>query len=92
MIPEDVDMAGTFIPKNTRVSVDVAAIHQNPKIWQSPESFIPERFEQGGEYDSHVGMTYIPFSNGARQCLGMNFSLAEQRVLLSMLCKCFPFF
>jgi cytochrome P450 len=33
--------------------------------------------------------TWLPFGNGARQCIGMNFSLNEQRVLLSMLCKYF---
>jgi cytochrome P450 len=30
----------------------------------------------------------MPFSTGPRQCLGMNFSLAEQRVILSMMRKC----
>ncbi|KAI8140114.1 cytochrome P450 [Fennellomyces sp. T-0311] len=36
---------------------------------------------------SKKGMSWIPFSNGARQCIGMNFSLAEQRVLLPMLLR-----
>jgi hypothetical protein len=33
------------------------------------------------------GRTWLPFSTGSRQCIGMNFSLNEQRVMLSMLCK-----
>lgn len=86
-MPEDTNLGGELIPKYTKVSIDISAIHQDPKIWKDPRSFIPERFEKGGEFESHTGMTYMPFSNGARQCIGMNFSLAEQRVLLSMLCK-----
>ncbi|KAI8988313.1 cytochrome P450 [Mycotypha africana] len=84
---KDVNLAGIFIPKNTKVSVDFAALHFNPKIWHNPESFIPERFEEGGEYDKHEGLTWGPFSGGSRQCLGLNFSLTEQRVLLSMILK-----
>lgn len=84
---QDIDLNGTFIPKGSKVTVNVASIHLNPKIWHDPESFIPERFEPGGEYDGHDGFTWIPFSNGSRQCLGLNFSLTEQRVVLCMLCK-----
>lgn len=81
------NLAGTVIPKGAEISVDVASIHRSPNNWQNPESFIPERFEEGGEHEGHVGLTWVPFSNGSRQCLGMNFSLTEQRVVLSMLCK-----
>jgi cytochrome P450 len=84
---EDFDLAGTFIPKGTRVSVDISAIHMNPKIWQNPENFVPERFEEGGEHEDHNGLTWLPFSDGSRRCIGVNFSLTEQRVVLSMLCK-----
>lgn len=84
---EDFDFAGTLIRKGTRISVDISSIHMNPKIWQNPESFIPERFEPGGEHESHEGLTWIPFSDGPRRCIGANFSLTEQRVVLSMLCK-----
>jgi cytochrome P450 len=84
---EDFDLAGTFIPKGTKVSIDIAAIHMNPKIWENPENFVPERFEEGGEYEAHNGLTWMPFSDGHRRCIGVNFSLTEQRVALSMLCK-----
>ncbi|CEP15817.1 hypothetical protein [Parasitella parasitica] len=84
---QDMNLNGTIIPKGSKVSVNVAAIHLNPKIWHDPENFIPERFEQGGEFEQHDGFTWIPFSNGSRQCLGLNFSLTEQRVVLCMILK-----
>lgn len=80
-------MNGTVITKGTDVSIDIAALQLSSDLWQNPEQFIPERFEQGGEQESHAGLSYLPFSNGGRQCLGMQFSLTEQRLVLVSLCK-----
>lgn len=77
----------TFIPKGTRITVDVSAIQRDPKVWNNPDDFIPERFMEGGEAEGHEGMTWLPFGGGARQCIGMNFSLTEQKVALAMLGK-----
>jgi cytochrome P450 len=84
---KDISLAGQFIPKDTAISIDINAIHHDPKYWHNPEHFIPERFAEGGEQESHEGLTWLPFSNGSRQCIGMNFSLAEQRLVLAMLGK-----
>ncbi|KAF7728619.1 cytochrome P450-dit2 [Apophysomyces ossiformis] len=88
---KDIDLEGTVIPKGTLVTVDIYNLHRNPRVWQNPEEFNPERFAPGNEADSKAGsgMSWIPFSSGGRQCIGMNFSLAEQRVLLSMLLRKF---
>ncbi|OBZ84645.1 Phylloquinone omega-hydroxylase CYP4F2 [Choanephora cucurbitarum] len=87
VVAEDIVLGGELIPKGTLITVDVASIHYNPEYWHDPEVFIPERFEPNGEFDQHAGVAWLPFSNGARQCIGMNFSLAEQRVFLTMLLR-----
>ncbi|OAD77646.1 CYP509 protein [Phycomyces blakesleeanus NRRL 1555(-)] len=87
MTAEDVTLSGAFIPKGTLVSVDIEALHKNPAIWKNPTVFDPERFRKGGEYDQHKGITWAPFSDGNRKCLGVNFSMAEQQVVLLMLLK-----
>ena len=84
---EDTFLAGTFIPKDTVVSVDVGALHSDPRNWKNPDEFVPERFDDDGEQKDHEGLTWVPFSNGTRQCIGMNFSLMEQKLVLTMLCK-----
>ncbi|KAI9317207.1 cytochrome P450 [Dichotomocladium elegans] len=86
---QDTDLNGTFIPKGTRIVLNIDALHHNPTVWKDPYTFNVERFAPGGENEkvARLGMSWIPFSNGARQCLGMNFSLAEQRVFLSMLLR-----
>ncbi|KAG0181209.1 cytochrome P450-dit2 [Apophysomyces sp. BC1034] len=86
---EDVVVGGLFVPKGTLLSVDVYNIHHNPEVWNNPELFDPERFSEGGEYETHntSGLTWIPFSQGGRICIAMNFSLAEQRVVMAMLLR-----
>ena len=90
MAAQDTAISSTLVPKGTRIRVDTYAIHHNKKIWTNPEKFDPERFSEEGE--AHLrefrdGLSWLPFGSGARQCIGMLFSLNEQRVLLPMLCN-----
>ncbi|WP_439131250.1 cytochrome P450 [Polaribacter sp.] len=49
-------------------------IHRHPKLWENPEEFQPERFENGGrQYSSQ----YFPFGAGPRKCIGNNFAMFE---------------
>lgn len=84
---EDIELAGNFIPKGSELCIDIYNVHHNPDVWMDPYKFDPHRFAPGGEADQQKGVAWVPFSNGNRQCIGMNFSLAEQRVVLSMMCK-----
>ncbi|KAF7729532.1 cytochrome P450-dit2 [Apophysomyces ossiformis] len=85
----DGDLDGTFIPKGSLVIVDMYNFHRSPDLWEDPERFDPDRFASGVEGDkrSGNGNNWIPFGSGGRQCIGMNFSLAEQRVLIPMLLR-----
>ncbi|KAI8330262.1 cytochrome P450 [Choanephora cucurbitarum] len=87
---EDFFLHDTLIPKGTPVNVDINAIHHNKKFWTNPYEFDPSRFAEDGEGTTRKagsGMAWLPFGSGARQCIGMNFSLYEQRVFLSMLLR-----
>ncbi|ORZ15229.1 cytochrome P450 [Absidia repens] len=86
---KDCVLNGIFIPKGSLVSADILDVHRNPKVWTSPYEFNPDRFLPGGEAEqkTSAGTAWIPFSSGGRICVGMNFSLVEQRVILSMLLR-----
>ncbi|CAO3681672.1 unnamed protein product [Umbelopsis ramanniana] len=88
---EDYELAGTLIPKGSSILADIYSTHHNPSVWNDPERFIPERFAPEGESESKAGsgLAWVPFGNGARQCIGMNFSLAEQKVVLAMMLRKF---
>ncbi|KAL1934596.1 hypothetical protein VTP01DRAFT_6778 [Rhizomucor pusillus] len=80
---------GCIIKEGAKIGIDIHEMHHTPRIWRDPEVFNPDRSLPGGEAESlsGMGMTWIPFSNGARQCIGMNFSLAEQRIVLPLLLR-----
>lgn len=85
---QDILLGDVFVPKGTEVNIDINVLHRHPDIWPDPERFDPERFADNGKSRAHEGLAWIPFGNGGRQCIGMNFSLAVQRTVLSMFCKC----
>ncbi|ORX55715.1 cytochrome P-450 cyp509A1 [Hesseltinella vesiculosa] len=90
---ENLDFNGTFIPKGTLISVNLFDLHHNPQLWKDPYVFNPDRFIEGGEADANArnGFSWTPFANGTRICIGMNLSLAEQKVLLAMLLRRYEF-
>ncbi|KAI8070933.1 cytochrome P-450 cyp509A1 [Gongronella butleri] len=90
---EDIDLDGTFVPKGSMVAVDMYCLHHDERIWDRPYEFNPDRFELHGEADQNArkGLAWTPFANGTRQCVGMNFSLVEQRVLLALILRRYKF-
>jgi len=58
--------------------IDIYYVHHDPEVWPEPYEFKPERFEQTPQ-----PCTFMPFSTGPRSCIGANFSLAEQTILIT---------
>ena len=54
-------------------------IHLNPSIFPDPLSFQPERFLENPRLKRYI----MSFSQGSRQCLGMNLAYAELYLVLS---------
>lgn len=68
------------IPKGSTVGIHVAGIHYNPRYWEDPEEFRPERFLKDYPRDAFLG-----FSTGPRSCLGRRFFETESVVVLTRL-------
>jgi cytochrome P450 len=83
VVAEDV-IDGYRIPGNSIVMLIPFMTHRYPGVWENPEAFIPERFapEAAGQRPKSA---YIPFSGGARICLGNHFALAEMVFSYAML-------
>ncbi|KAJ9567047.1 hypothetical protein OSB04_003013 [Centaurea solstitialis] len=65
--------------------VNTWAIHRDPKVWDDPTSFRPERFEKPvGE-----GYNYIPFGMGKRQYPGTGLANREVGMALAAMLQCF---
>ncbi|KAG8632662.1 cytochrome P450 81C13-like [Manihot esculenta] len=64
---ENCTVGGFEIPKGTTLLVNVWAMHRDPKNWEDPNEFRPERFE--GDLGEQHGYKFIPFGVGRRACL-----------------------
>ncbi|KAJ3129223.1 3'-5' exoribonuclease 1 [Nowakowskiella sp. JEL0407] len=63
------------------VTVDIYAMQHSEKHWEDPEKFNPDRFT------SEKSIPFHAFGGGSRLCLGQNFSLIEQRIILTMILR-----
>lgn len=83
VVADDV-IDGYRIPGNSIIMLIPFMTHRYPGVWENPEAFIPERFapEAAGQRPKSA---YIPFSGGARICLGNHFALAEMVFSYAML-------
>ncbi|PPQ79020.1 hypothetical protein CVT25_002329 [Psilocybe cyanescens] len=68
------------VPKGTDVNILSAGLHYNPRYWEDPHSFKPARFLKDWPRDA-----FVPFSAGARACLGRKFFETEAIATIAML-------
>jgi len=70
------------ITENTIIQIDLVTMLHSDKIWGDPEVFRPERWSPE-VITKEQRSSWIPFSYGPRNCIGMNFSLTEQKIFLT---------
>ncbi|XVE57349.1 hypothetical protein DITRI_Ditri04bG0084000 [Diplodiscus trichospermus] len=79
----DVEICGYTIPKGTHVLVNVWSINRDPKYWNQPLTFYPERFI-GSKIDYKSGsFEFIPFGAGRRLCLGLPLATRMVHLMLA---------
>lgn len=79
---EDCQIAGYDITKGTRVIVSIWAIGRDPKYWDNPLEFSPERFI-GKDIDvKGQDFELLPFGSGRRMCPG--YSLGHKLIQSSI--------
>ena len=76
----DLVLEGVNIPRATRVWMPACYIHRDPDSWAEPNAFDPDRWEK-----KPVRGSFVPFSDGARNCAGRNFAMWESTCALATL-------
>jgi cytochrome P450 len=69
------------IPAGTNIILNLVSMTHDPKIWPDPEVVRPERWFTEN-ITKEQRNSWMTFSNGPRICIGMNFSLLEQKIFL----------
>ncbi|CAF3226018.1 unnamed protein product [Rotaria socialis] len=79
---QDYQLGDYHIPKGSFVTVPIYPIHHDPEYWPEPENFIAERFSPAEKAKRHP-MTFLPFDDGPRNCIGMRFALLEAKIAIA---------
>ncbi|UQA59155.1 cytochrome P450 [Polyangium aurulentum] len=87
---EDDVIGGTRIPKGASVMLPIWLTHRHPDFWPDPERFDPQRFSPERMSARHR-LSYVPFSAGARMCIGNHLALQEMKLALGYLLQRFHF-
>ncbi|KAM0034931.1 putative oxidoreductase [Helianthus debilis subsp. tardiflorus] len=83
----DCVVGGYNIPRGTMLIVNQWAIHHDPKVWDDPETFKPERFE--GLEGTRDGFKLLPFGSGRRSCPGEGLAVRMLGMALGSIIQCF---
>lgn len=75
-------IGGYEIEPGTTFIINGWAIARDPKTWEDPEKFMPERFMGKEEY---LEFEMIPFGGGRRGCPGMGMGMASIHLALANL-------
>jgi cytochrome P450 len=84
----DDEIAGHKIRAGDRIALCPYVAHHDPKYWDDPEEFRPERFDPANA-KKRVKYSYLPFGAGKRFCLGGQLSQIETMLALSQLLRRF---
>lgn len=87
---EDDVICGIRVPKGTLVGIMPWCIHRDPRYWDDPERFDPDRFLPDA-VEARPRYAYLPFGAGPRICIGNNFAMMEAQLLLAMMLDRYDF-
>jgi cytochrome P450 len=78
MLTEPLSLAGYELPAGTRVVASIYLTNNNPRVYDRPKEFKPERF-----LDTPPDtFAWIPFGGGIRRCIGASFAMLEMKTML----------
>ncbi|XP_065851297.1 cytochrome P450 89A2-like [Euphorbia lathyris] len=91
---EDVEFGGYSIPKGTAINFLIADIGRDPKIWENPMEFQPERFMKSDDVRSfdvtgNREIKMMPFGAGRRVCPGYGLAMLHMEYLVANLVRNF---
>lgn len=84
-VTQDVELGGYVVPKNAIVNFAVAEMGRDPRVWEDPMEFKPERFIPSSKGSDHGPVEFditcnrelkmMPFGAGRRICPGSGLAI-----------------
>ncbi|KEY64036.1 Tri4 [Stachybotrys chartarum IBT 7711] len=88
---KDLQYQNYNIPAGTPLSMSTYFVHTDAELYPEPEKFKPERWIKAAEEGVPLKKFLTNFSQGSRQCIGINMSFAEMYLTISRVARAFDF-
>jgi cytochrome P450 family 135 len=82
MLTQELQVGSYLLPPGTRVVPSIYLTNRNPRVYERPHEFLPERFLDATGGRAIDTFSWIPFGGGIRRCIGASFALLEMKVML----------
>jgi cytochrome P450 len=83
---EPVELGGYRVAKGTTIFMTAYVIHRDPRWYDDPDAFHPERWADGLLHRI-PRYAYFPFGGGPRICIGNSFALMESALVLATMAR-----
>ena len=80
------ELGGFRIPEGGTILISQWAVHHDPRWYDEPDQFRPERWADGLERRLPK-FAYFPFGGGPRVCIGNHFALLEAVLALAAITR-----
>ncbi len=84
----DTEIGGQRIARGTTVLIVPWVMHRDPRFFDDPDEFRPERWSEGLA-ERLPRYAYLPFGGGQRVCIGSSFAQLEAALVLATIAQRF---
>ncbi|NUT46897.1 MAG: cytochrome P450 [Saccharothrix sp.] len=85
-VTADTELGGHHLPAGTTVAYSPYLVHHRPDVYSDPERFDPDRWDPA-RHPAPPRTAFIPFTNGARRCIGDKFAIHECVLALATIAR-----
>ncbi|KAJ6645533.1 putative cytochrome P450 4ac1 [Pseudolycoriella hygida] len=90
VLGEETEIDNVKLPAKTFVHILINVLHRDPRYFNDPEKFDPNRFlDSEFENGAKHPFAYLPFSASHRNCIGQKFAMMELRTVVSEIVRNF---
>ncbi len=87
-VVEPCEIGGYDMPIGATIMFSQWLMHRDPRYFDDPETFRPERWLDGLADRLPAGV-YFPFGDGPRRCIGQGFALLEAAIVIATVAQRF---
>uniref|UniRef100_A0A8D8UVE3 Cytochrome P450 4C1 n=3 Tax=Cacopsylla melanoneura TaxID=428564 RepID=A0A8D8UVE3_9HEMI len=84
---QEFQVDGYTIPKGAAMWIGILGLHRDHRYWPNPNRFDPDRFLPSETSSRRIPNAYMPFSTGARNCIGLRYAMLQMKTMISTIVR-----